>query len=268
MTYTDNAIDTSTISADNKSPMVVSIVSGKGGVGKSVLTANLAYQLALDGKKVLIWDTNNQFPNQHLLLAVEPPIRLNEVYSGRVSASGSIYQVENNLHILAGAPADYYAENEPVKTILNVYEEIINQFDFDYLIIDTAAGYSIDILNACIISDFVLTVVTDEPTSLLDAYGLIKILMRHIDLSKINLLINNVIDFEDAEEISQKLNLALEKFLKLRINTIGYVPYNRIVRQSILMQEIFVKNDKESDVTKAIGNIAKYLENLMVSVTN
>lgn len=268
MTYTDTAIEKSEIAGEIKSPKVVSIVSGKGGVGKSVLTANLAYQLAVNGKKVLIWDTNNQFPNQHLLLAVEPPVRLNEVYSGRVSASGSIYQVENNLHILAGAPADYFEKDEPVKTILNVYEEIINQFDFDYLIIDTAAGYSNDILNACIISDFVLTVVTDEPTSLLDAYGLIKILMRHIDLSKINLLINNVIDYEDAEEISQKLNLALEKFLHLRIKTIGYVPYNRIVRHSILTQELFARNENDSDVTKAIDEIAKHLEDFSVINTN
>ncbi len=264
MNSTDTITEGIEITQEINSPKVISIVSGKGGVGKSVLTANLAFQLSESGKKVLIWDTNSQFPNQHLLLAVEPPIRLNAVYSGRVSVSKSIFNIEGNLYILAGATADYDEDEDYCKSILNIYEDIINQTDFDYIIIDTSAGYSSDILNACFISDYVLTVVTDEPTSLLDAYGLIKILMRHIDLSKINLLVNNVIDFEDAEEISHKLNLALEKFLKLKINTVGYVPYNRIVRQSILTQELFTKNEPTADVTKAIIEIVRQLDDLLV----
>ena len=268
MNITDTISENIKITHETKSPKVISFVSGKGGVGKSVLTSNLAYQLSSMGNKVLIWDTNNQFPNQHLLLAVEPPVRLNDVYSGRVNVSNSIFNVENNLYILAGAPADYHDEIDETKSILNIYEEIINQTDFDYIIIDSAAGYTRDILNACLISDYVLVVVTDEPTSLLDAYGLIKILIKSIDLSKINLLINNVIDLEDADEISHKLNLALEKFLKLKINPVGYVPYNRIVRQSILIQELFIKNEPESDVTKAIIELSKQIEDLLILNNN
>lgn len=239
-----------------KSPTVISICSGKGGVGKSVLSANIAYQLSKSGCKVLVWDTNLQFPNQHLLFAVEPPVRLNEVMSSKINVSSAIYQIDKDLFILAGSPADYdFSENNI--SIIKVFEDIINNLEFDYIILDTPAGYSDDILQASMISDMILTVVTDEPTSLLDAYGLIKILLNKIDSKKINLLVNNVIDIEDADEISYKLNLAMEKFLKLIMNSIGFVPYDRIVRQSILQQELFIKAEPESEVSKSIDKISK-----------
>jgi len=100
-------------------------------------------------------------------------------------------------------------------------------------------------------------VITDEPTSLLDAYGLIKILMPYIETEKIMFLVNNVIDIEDANDISRKLNLATENFLKIELEYLGYIPYDRTVRQSILRQELFTSLYPEAEVSKSIDSISK-----------
>lgn len=251
-------INTNISEVQSASPIVISLCSGKGGVGKSVLTANISTQLA-KYSKVLIWDTNIQFPNVHLLFGVEPTVRLNEVYENKVSVNTAIYGISDNLFILSGSPADINHSAFIDNYVLHTFEEIINTCDFDFIIIDTPAGYSDDILQCCSISDKVFLTVTDEPTSMLDAYGLIKIMMKRIDLNKIELLVNNVIDIEDAEEISHKFNLVTNKFLHLSIPTIGFVPYNRAVRQSILMQEIFINSSPDSDVGKAIQEIAYHV---------
>lgn len=244
--------------AQSASPIVITLCSGKGGVGKSVLTANISTQLSKYAK-VLIWDTNIQFPNAHLLFGVEPLVRLNEVYEQKVSVNTAIYQIDNNLYILSGSPADINHSAFVDNYVLHTFEDIINSCDFDFIIIDTPAGYSDDILQCCSISDKILLTVTDEPTSMLDAYGLIKIMMKRIDLTKIELLVNNVIDTEDAEEITHKFNLVTNKFLHLSVPTLGFVPYDRAVRQSILMQEILINTEPNSEVGKAIQDISSHI---------
>jgi flagellar biosynthesis protein FlhG len=101
--------------------------------------------------------------------------------------------------------------------------------------------------------------VTDEPTSLLDGYGLTKILIQYIDKNKLFLLVNNVIDYEDANDVTYKLNLASDKFLGVNLNYLGFVPYERLVRQSIVQQELFVNTIPESEVSNAIAKLSQKL---------
>ncbi|MCX6147944.1 MAG: hypothetical protein NTW25_11965, partial [Candidatus Kapabacteria bacterium] len=95
--------------------------------------------------------------------------------------------------------------------------------------------------------------------SILDAYGLLKLILPIVPKDYINLLVNNVIDFEDADEITFKLNLATEKFLKVKLDVTGFVPYDRIIRQSILQQDLFVNANPDSEPTLALKKIAKNL---------
>lgn len=241
-------------------PFILTVASGKGGVGKSVLTANIANVLSED-LSVLIWDANMQFPNQHLLLGVEPPVRLNDVYCGKIDVSKALYKVRDNLHLLADLPAAGESEKYGSNGILKVYKQLLESADFDVIVVDTPAGASTETLQCCQIADMVGVVVTDEPTSLLDAYGLIKLLLGLMSVDSINLLVNNVIDFEDADDISNKLNLATEKFLKYKFNALGFVPYDRVVRMSILQQELFTISRPDSEAGRAIKQLcAKLLE--------
>ena len=237
-------------------PFVITICSGKGGVGKSVLSANLSYLFAEKGLKTLIWDADSQFPNQHLLFGVEPPVRLSQVYSNRVPVKTAIFNLSERLDLLADMPASGLAEDYGQNPVLDVYKELLLDTNYDVILIDAPAGASDQVLHCCNISNHIAVVITDEPTSLLDGYGLIKILLSFLNKDKISLLVNNVIDLEDAEDISEKLNKATHKFLKVEFEKLGFVPYDRIVRQSIIKQELFCKNENASDLIKSLEIIA------------
>ncbi|TAL68411.1 MAG: MinD/ParA family protein [Bacteroidetes bacterium] len=245
-----------------KMPFVITVCSGKGGVGKSFCAANLAYALSKQSLSVLIWDANLHYPNQHILFGVEPPVRLKEVYSGKKKVESAIYRIEDNLFILADQFAS--GKNHVLKSseILDVYIDILQTTKFDIIIIDTPASDTEDVFQCCNIADLVCVVVTDEPTSLLDAYGLVKILLGFIDKGKIHLLVNNVIDGEDADDITEKMNLAAKKFLNVRLDVIGFIPYDRAVKQSILNQELYMMTNVGSEAVNSLielsGKIKAY----------
>lgn len=254
----ENTKNNKTANSKARAPYTIAVCSGKGGVGKSVITANLSYILSEENNlSVLVWDANSYFPNQHLIFGVEPPQRVNEVYEGRVSVQSAIYQIKPKLYLLADLPASGTIKNFNEASLFETYKQIIRNTNFDIILIDCSAGASLEVLQCCAFSDMVVIIVTDEPTSLLDAYGLIKILINDLEHENISILVNNVIDFEDAKEISTKLNLATEKFLNINFNTLGYVPYSRIVRQSILQQELFTLSSPEEEVSKALAEVAK-----------
>ncbi len=237
-------------------PYVITICSGKGGVGKSVLSANLAYEFSKFGN-TLVWDADINFPNQHLLFGVEPPVRTNDVYSKKAAIGKATYQLGDNLHILAGMPATGISEEYTPAVFIDVYEELLSDFDFDIIVIDTRAGGTTEAVQCCNIADLVALVITDEPTSLLDAYGLLKMILPYIDMEYINLIVNNVIDNEDADEIFGKLSLATEKFLGFSLDMIGFVPYDRAVRSSIIHQDLLVRRNPGLEVSIAIRDIAR-----------
>lgn len=237
-------------------PFVITVCSGKGGVGKSVMAANLALSMSMMNFQVLLWDADMNFPNQHLLLGVEPPIRLIDVYSKYVKAEKAIFPVYEKLHLLADMPAAGKSDQFEPSAIVDCFRQIVGETNYDIIIMDTPAGSSNITHQCCNLADLISLVITDEPTSLLDAYGLIKILLQYIDVDKLNLLVNNVIDFEDADDILTKLNLATEKFLQLQIGTLGFIPYDRAVRQSIIRQEPFVKFNPDSEASKAVEKLA------------
>lgn len=243
-------------SSNVDSPTVLTICSGKGGVGKSVLAANIAYTCAKSGIKTLIWDADSQFPNQHLIFGVEPPTRVYDVYLGNVSVNSAIYPIDISLDLLADQPASGYAEQFTDNFIVETYGQLLLDTDYELIIIDAPAGANHHVIQCCNVADYVSVIITDEPTSLLDAYGLIKILLKYLHQEKILLTVNNVIDLEDAEEISRKLNLATHKFLKVEFDILGFVLYDRLVRQSIIKQELLVQIAPDSEVAKCIKNLA------------
>lgn len=242
-----------------KSPYIAAISSGKGGVGKSVLSVNIAKCIADSGAKVLLWDANRSFPNCHLMIGVEPLIRLSDVYSGMVSIDKAVFKVEENFYLLAdypGAGIDSATTNVEFSEVLH---NLLFDTDFDFIIIDTPAGVSDISLKVASIANEVNIMITDEPTSLLDGYGLIKILLNYIEKEKLKLLVNNVIDYDDGQDISRKLNLATKKFLGFSIEVAGLFPYSRVARQSIVTQELFVRREPDDELSKSVVNYTKKL---------
>jgi len=246
-------------------PFVITICSGKGGVGKSILSANIALALSENDISVLLWDGDMYFPNQHFILGVEPPVRLRVVYSGMIGVQNAIFNINNNLSILADLPASGKKEALDSSTLDGIFTDIIVQNDFDIIIIDTPAAGSEELLQFCSYADLICMIITDEPTSLLDAYGLVKILMQYFGSDSMALLANNVIDADDAGEITKKLNLATDKFLNSKLDVLGYIPWDRVVRQSIMLQEPFVAAQPDSEAAKAVKKVTeKLIEKIFV----
>lgn len=241
-------------------PILISICSGKGGVGKSVIASNLAAVLSRT-HKTLLWDGDIYFPNQHLMLGLEPPVRFYDVYSNGVPVERAIYEVKNNFYLLADAPATGKFDLLKTVDLQSIYNEIANSLEFNFIILDTAAGGTYEVLQSAIISDLILIVITDEPTSLLDAYALVKLFLPFINSDKIKLVVNNVIDIDDAIDVSHKLNLATDKFLDMHLDYIGYIPYSRLVRLSIIQQKLLVEHLPNEEVSIAISNIANKIVN-------
>ncbi|MEN6295797.1 MAG: P-loop NTPase [Chloroherpetonaceae bacterium] len=241
----------------NHLPLITSIVSGKGGVGKSIIVANLANMLAKNNKKVLIWDGNYNFPNQHIIFGVEPLYRAKDVYSEKIALSTAIFRINDNLSLLADYSVDDIKMDINIDSVLKIFKQLITEYDYEYIIIDTAGGLSDLLMNFVNISNLVGVVLDDNPSSLIDSYALIKIFLKFLNPDQIKLIINNVIDREDFNEISTKMNLVSENFLKLHFETIGYLPYDREIHQSILNQDLFT-NLGNKQLNEYMNNLAQY----------
>lgn len=241
----------------NKNTFFITVCSGKGGVGKSIVATNLAYSLSEQESDVLILDGNLNYPNQHLICGIEPHLRLFDIINSDLDYSEAIYKIQDKLYILAEKPATGVVDSYSVNNLRKLLEKIRNDKNYDFVVIDTLSGAYEELIEFCRISDLILVIINDEPTSLLDAYGLIKIFRKFINIKKIALVVNNVIDNDDANDISGKLNLATEKFLKVNVDVLGFIPYDRAVRNSILMQEPFMKGATDSEASKAIMRLTK-----------
>ena len=241
----------------NKQPYLLTICSGKGGVGKSIIASNIAYQLAANYEKVLVIDADLMFPNQHLMFGVEPNLRLDDWFFERVTIDRAIYEISENLAILAGAVGSNNLELQNNFSFIDLYHTILTETNFDFIIVDTNAGITNCLLEAASIADKIGIVVTDEPTSLVDAYGIMKILKDYTDSRKINLILNNIIDEEDANEIVQKFNQISQHFLQISIDVLGTVYYSKEIKKTIIAQELLSIMHPNSTATKTIKQIAK-----------
>lgn len=244
----------------SKKPIVIAFSSGKGGVGKSFITANIGYIISTKFK-TLIWDADIDFPNQHIMFGVEPAFRMNDYYSKKRDVKKYFYKLNDNLSLAAGQPAVGYDKQEGDLIIFSTLEAIIKENQFEIILIDTGSGLSVENIQSCLVADLVNIVVSDEPTSLLDAFALIKVLSNKMDLKKIFLVANNMVDFDDVKEISKKFNLATQKFLKQQINVLDYINYDRNIRYSIMKQEPFIKIYPHTEAAKALLSLSEKILN-------
>lgn len=240
----------------------ITICSGKGGVGKSFVAANLAHLLS-NNKKVLLWDSNLNFPNLHLILGVDPPIRLNDYINSNVKFKDTIYNVKDNFDLIIDSPLSDRLNSEHGAKFYDIYKEIQKLGIYDYVVIDTMPGAGELVLESCILSHLSIVLITDEPTTIVDSYGLLKLILPFVESNKIGILVNNVIDEEDYKEIYNKINITTKKFLGVNFDSLGFIPYDREVRKSIQIQELITLGNNNSPILENLhdicGRVLKYL---------
>ena len=225
-----------------KRPRVIAITSGKGGVGKTNIVANLGFSLGKYGKKVLILDADLGLGNLDILLGIAPRYNLSHVLSGEKKVDEIIVNGPGNLKILPASSGiqELTRLSESQRVVLSKeLEKVVNSFDI--LLIDTAAGISSNVLYFNLSAQEIMVVVTPEPTSITDAYALMKVLSIRYKEKHFKLIVNSVNSCQEADEVHRQLNLVTSKFLNISVEYFGYVLMDKNIKKFIKKQKVITQ---------------------------
>ncbi len=244
----------------NKSEKLVktiAIASGKGGVGKTNIITNLGIALKKMGKEVLIFDADLGLSNIDVLLSLAPKYNIEHLIKGEKSLKEIIIEGPNGIKII---PAGNGVQE---LTNLNEFDrlKVLEQFDectekVDIMLIDTSAGISENVTFFCTAVQENIIVVTPEPTSITDAYALIKILHNKYREKDFNLVVNLAKNEDEAKEVYKRLSMVTEKFLQVDLHYLGFVRYDENVKKAVKMQDAFVNVFPNTNASKDIFDIA------------
>ena len=235
---------------------VISVTSGKGGVGKSNISMNLSIALAKKGFKVLILDADIGAANIDILINLDPRRNLGHVLEGKASLFQVLEKITENLYLIPGAsgisdiPELAFDKRGQLREDLTKIDE-----QFDYLVVDTSAGVSKRVINLLLGSDRVLLVCSEEPTAIVDAYALCKVLFQIDGEIKVELIANNVEGSVEAGDVYDKLRLAVKHFLKRELHYLSHVIHDEGIAYGVI-------NQKPLMLTGAVEGAAANFEEL------
>ncbi len=222
-------------------PEIITITSGKGGVGKTNLAVNLGILLSQRKQRVLLMDADLQLGKLDVILGASPRYTLADLVEGRKTIDEIIMRHQSGIDILPATSGDLDlldADSRMLKVLANSFASI--QSLYDYLIVDTGAGLSPTVLTMSLGADKVILLVTPEPASVSDVYAMIKVISQKSPELPLILVPNRHSSLEDGVELHKKLNLITQKFLKTTIYYGGSIVEDNAVRQAVIRQRPFV----------------------------
>lgn len=235
----------------------IAVASGKGGVGKTNVVVNLAIAMAARGKKVMVLDANLGMSNIDVLLHLAPRYNIQHVLSGEMSLGDVLIEGPHGIKIL---PASSGVQE---LTALNDFQrlKLMEEFDayandVDVLLIDTAAGISEDVAFFCIAAQEIVIVTSPEPTAIIDAYALIKVLSTCYQEKEFHVLVNSVKSPEEGYEAFQRLSFATEKFPDISLDYLGDLPFDEAVPRAVRAQKAFIEAYPNIPLSQRIREIA------------
>lgn len=240
---------------------VISFTSGKGGVGKSSLVVNSAVALAQIGRSVLLIDADLGLANVNVLLGLRPSHTLNDVFEGRKSLTEIMLEGPEGIAIIpaaSGVESICNLSAERRLMLLDAVEKVAKSFD--YILIDTQAGIGPDVMYFNSAAGEIICVITSEPTSLTDAYALIKVLSQNYGEREFKVIANNVSSEKAGFQAFSRLQRAVERFLHVSLDYLGYVPSDRYLCEAVRAQEPFLKLFPSSAAGVAISSLVRKLD--------
>lgn len=244
----------------DKIARVITVTSGKGGVGKTNITINLAIALSKRGMKVAILDADLGLANIDVLFGIIPKYTLLDLIHGEKSIFEILTDGPDNIKFLSGGSG--------VEELIRLDKKKLRKFVgsiglldklFDVVLIDTGAGLSQNVMSFIMAADEVLLVTTPEPTAITDAYALVKMVSRRDKKKPINIIVNKADSIKEAEEIANKLCVVSQKFLSLRLSKLGYILYDDNVTKSVKIQKPFSLYNPKCQAARSIADIAMKL---------
>lgn len=263
--YKQNNIDQATglrRMAKPKPVRVITIASGKGGVGKTNVTVNLAIALASQGKKVTILDADLGLANIDVMLGLHSKKNLSHVMKGECDLEEILLDGPMGIKIIpASSGVKNMAEMTPAEHagLISAFSQLSH--DIDVLLVDTAAGISDSVVSFSRAAQEVLVVVCDEPASITDAYALIKLLSKEQDVFKFHILANMVSGPQQGRDVYDKLSKVSSQFLDVALEYIGHVPHDEHLQKAIKRQKAVVEAFPRSRSAQAFQTLSKKVNN-------
>ncbi|MFO0453724.1 MAG: MinD/ParA family protein [Pseudomonadota bacterium] len=236
---------------------VIAVTGGKGGVGKTTVSANLAVALAERGREVLVLDADLGLANIDVLLGLQPRGNLGHVLAGERTLEDIMVTGPRGIRILpASSGVRRMANLGPLEHagLIRAFSELSGRLD--YLLVDTAAGIHDSVLTFARAAQHALVVVCDEPASLTDAYALIKVLSRDQGLGRFKVVASQTRSPGEGRDLYQKLVRVCDRFLDVTLEYAGAIPYDEFARRSIQRQVAVVEAYPGCLASQAFKNLA------------
>lgn len=256
----ESPVDGSAPVKDVKRARTITVTSGKGGVGKTSITVNLAIALSQMGLRVVILDVDFGLANIDLLFGITPKYTLVDLIRDEKNIFEVLTDGPNNIKFLSGGSG--------VEELIHLDRKRLRKFVgnialldklYDIILIDTGAGLSQHVMSFVMAADEVVLVTTPEPTSITDAYALVKMISRRDRKKKIRVIVNKADSAREAQEIANKLAVVSEKFLSLKLLNLGYILYDDTVTKSVKLQKPFCISNPKSLAARNIMELADSL---------
>nr|WP_301289400.1 MinD/ParA family protein [Natronocella acetinitrilica] len=240
---------------------VIAVTSGKGGVGKSSVSVNLSVALARSGRRVMLMDADLGLANVDVLLGLTPRYNLSHVIEGQVTLEEVLMEGPEGVMIVpASSGTKRMAELGPAENagLIRSFSELSQ--DVDYLIVDTAAGIADSVISFARAAREVIVVACDEPSSITDAYALIKVLNRDYHVPRAHLVANMVSGGRQAQELFEKLARVCDKYLDVTLSLLGGIPMDESLRKAVQRQRAVVAMYPGSPAGKAFADLARRVD--------
>lgn len=247
---------------------VIAVTGGKGGVGKSNVSVNLSLGLAELGRRVVLLDADLGLANVDILLGITPKQNISNVLSGECTLLDVMVQGPGGIRIIpAASGTQEMASLSPREHagLIQAFSSIGEQLDV--LVIDTAAGIADNVTSFVKAAQEVLIVVTDEPTSITDAYALIKLLNRDHGLFRFRVLANMVKTSQEGHALFAKLTKVTDRFLDVALQYVGCVPWDESVKRSVQRQKAVIEAYPRSKAALAYKALAKKVDSWPLPTT-
>jgi flagellar biosynthesis protein FlhG len=241
----------------NRLIKVIAVTGGKGGVGKTNVSLNVAISLGQQGRKVLVLDADLGLANCDVMLGLRVEKNLSHVLSGECELDDILVDGPGGIRIVpATSGSQSMVDLTPAEHagLIRAFSEL--RSEYDVLVIDTAAGISDMVLSFCRAAQDVLVVVCDEPTSITDAYALIKLLNREHQVYKFKIAANMVRSLREGHDLFAKLSKVTDRFLDVALELSAIIPFDENIRKSVRRQKAIVEAFPKSPAAIAYRTLA------------
>ncbi|MCX6169927.1 MAG: AAA family ATPase [Ignavibacteriales bacterium] len=242
----------------NSVSKIISVCSGKGGTGKTFFAANFAYQLSRLNKKVLLVDLDLNFSNLNILLNQTTTKTISSFFAQTESIDEIVFNYAVNLDLIYGdsGRSDYPRVSREILDYFFVMLRKI-QDKYDYIILDSSAGAYDLVLRQLLKSDYNIIVTSPEPTALMDAYVILKLLIENESETERFVVVNKCSDADEGENAFINLSTAVNHFLKEHLELLGIISYDSAAHKSIINQELLLNFDPQSIAANEINLFVK-----------